>query len=60
MAGTRRAKIPIAERVRIALAVLSGELTAAEAARRHGVSPMSVPTCKQAFTAPSWPTRSLW
>ena len=49
MARTRRSKVPIEDKVRVVLAVLSGELTAAEAARRHGVSPMSVSTWKQAF-----------
>lgn len=42
MARTRRSKVPIEDKVRIVLAVRSGELTAAEVARRHGVSPMSV------------------
>lgn len=35
--------------MRVVLAVLSGEMSGAEAARRHGVSDMSVPKWKQQF-----------
>jgi transposase-like protein len=47
--GTRRSKVPIEDTVHVVLMVLSGELTAAEAARRHGVRPMSVSTWKQSL-----------
>ncbi|MEW2508332.1 transposase [Amycolatopsis sp. NPDC047767] len=49
MARTRWSKVPIEDKVRVVLAMLSGELTEAEAARRHGASPMSVSTWKQTF-----------
>lgn len=42
MARSRRTKIPVEVKVRVVLAVLSGEMSGAEAARRHGVSDMSV------------------
>jgi transposase len=35
-------QLPIEDKVRIVLAVLAGEVTLAEAARRHGVSGQSV------------------
>ena len=35
--------------MRVVLAVLSGEMSGAEAARRHGVSDMSVSKWKQQF-----------
>ena len=35
-------RLPIEEKVRVVLAVLSGEMSASEAARRHGVSVQAV------------------
>ncbi len=35
-------RLPIEEKVRVVLAVLGGEMTASEAARRHGVSVQAV------------------
>ncbi|MEV5650909.1 transposase [Nocardia sp. NPDC052254] len=49
MARSRRLKIPVEDKVRVVLSVLSGELSAAEAARRRGVSTASVGKWKQAF-----------
>jgi transposase-like protein len=46
---SRRTKIPAEEKVRIVLSVLAGEMTGAEAARRHGVSEMSVSKWKTRF-----------
>jgi len=49
MARSRRTKIPVEVKMRVVLAVLSGEMSGAEAARRHGVSDMSVSKWKQQF-----------
>jgi transposase len=46
---SRRTRIPAEEKVRIVLSVLAGEMTGAEAARRHGVSVMSVSKWKARF-----------
>ncbi|MEU2034256.1 transposase [Nocardia amamiensis] len=49
MARSRRSKIPVEDKVRVVLSVLSGEMSAAEAARRRGVSTASIGKWKQAF-----------
>lgn len=49
MARTRQSKTPAAEKVRIVLSVLAGEMSAAEAARRHGLSETTVGKWKHAF-----------
>ncbi|WP_197696418.1 hypothetical protein [Nocardia terpenica] len=49
MARSRRLKIPIEDTVRVVLSVLAGEMSAAEAARRRGVSTASVGKWKQVF-----------
>ncbi|MBM9835482.1 transposase [Rhodococcus hoagii] len=49
MARSRRTKIPVEVKMRVLLAVLSWEMSGAEAARRHGVSDMSVSKWKQQF-----------
>jgi hypothetical protein len=41
MSRRGHSQLPVEERMRVVLAVLSGELTIAEAARRHG-TPMDV------------------
>lgn len=46
---SRRSRIAVEEKVRIVLSVLAGEMTGAEAARRHGVSEMSVSKWKTRF-----------
>nr|WP_218003452.1 helix-turn-helix domain-containing protein [Nocardia transvalensis] len=42
-------KIPVEDKVRVVLSVLAGEMSAAEAARRRGVSTASVGKWKQTF-----------
>lgn len=42
-------RLPIEDKVRIVLAVLAGEVTVAEAARRHGVSEQSVANWRDRF-----------
>jgi transposase len=42
-------RLPIEEKVRVVLAVLGGEMTASEAARRHGVSTNAVPSWRNKF-----------
>lgn len=42
-------QLPIEDKVRVVLAVLSGELTSAEAARRHGVSATAVAKWRDRF-----------
>ncbi|MCC3313338.1 helix-turn-helix domain-containing protein [Nocardia africana] len=49
MARSRRLKIPVEDKVRVVLSVLAGEMSAAEATRRRGVSTPSVGKWKQAF-----------
>lgn len=49
MARSRRLKFPVENKVRVVLSVLSGEMSAAEAVRRRGVSTASVGKWKQAF-----------
>ena len=44
-----QSSMPIEERVRVVLAVLSGELTVSEAARRHGTTPQTVSTWRDRF-----------
>jgi transposase len=44
-----RPQLPIEQKVRIVLSVLAGEITPAEAARRHGVSPTSVMNWRDRF-----------
>lgn len=48
---SRKAKpgLPIEDKVRVVLAVLAGELTVSEAARRHGVSPTAVAKWRDQF-----------
>ncbi|WP_232329392.1 helix-turn-helix domain-containing protein [Nocardia violaceofusca] len=47
MARSRRLKIPVEDKVRVVLPVLAGEMSAAEATRRRGVS--TVGKWKQVF-----------
>ena len=42
MSRRGHSRLPVEERVRVVLAVLSGELTIAEAARRHGTTGKTV------------------
>lgn len=49
MARSRRTKIPAEEKTRLVLAVLAGEMTGAEAARRCGVSSTQVTKWKHQF-----------
>jgi len=42
-------QVPVDERVRVVLAVLAGEMSMAEAARRHGVSDMTVAKWRNRF-----------
>ena len=49
MVRSRRTKIPAEEKTRLVLAVLTGEMTGAEAARRIGVSTTLVTKWKQQF-----------
>lgn len=49
MVRSRRTKIPAEEKTRLVLAVLAGEMTGAEAARRCGVSPVQVTKWKHQF-----------
>ncbi|NKX86228.1 transposase [Nocardia coubleae] len=49
MARSQRSKIPVEDKVRVVLSVLTGEVSASEAARRRGVSPMAVGKWKQTF-----------
>jgi transposase-like protein len=49
VARSPRLKIPLEDKVRVVLSVLAGEMSAAEAARRRGVSAMSVAKWKQTF-----------
>ncbi|WP_280331407.1 transposase [Nocardia wallacei] len=49
MARSQRSKIPVEDKVRVVLSVLTGEVSASEAARRRGVSPMAVGKWKQSF-----------
>lgn len=49
MVRSRRTKIPAEEKTRLVLAVLAGEMSGAEAARRCGVSPVQVTRWKHQF-----------
>src|SRR5262245_11180134 len=49
MVRSRRTKIPAEEKTRLVLAVLAGEMTGAEAARRCGVSSTQVTKWKHQF-----------
>jgi transposase-like protein len=49
MVRSRRTKIPAAEKTRLVLAVLAGEMTGAEAARRCGVASTQVTKWKHQF-----------
>ncbi|ORW21935.1 hypothetical protein AWC18_08125 [Mycolicibacter nonchromogenicus] len=49
MVRSRRTKIPAEEKARLVLAVLGGEMTGAEAARRCGVSSTQVTKWKHQF-----------
>jgi transposase len=42
-------RLPVEEKVRVVLAVLGGEMTASEAARRHGVSTNAVLNWRSKF-----------
>jgi len=49
MSRSPKSRLSAADRTRIVLSVLAGELTGAEAARRHGVSPELVNKWKRQF-----------
>lgn len=49
MSRSRRTKIAAEEKARLVLAILAGELTCAEAARRCGVTPVTVTKWKHQF-----------
>lgn len=49
MVRSRRTKVPAEEKLRLVLAVLAGEMSAREAARRCGVSPDLVTRWKHQF-----------
>jgi transposase len=49
MVRSRRTKVPAPEKTRLVLAVLAGEMSGAEAARRCGVSPTQVTKWKHQF-----------
>jgi transposase len=49
MVRSRRTKIPAEDKTRIVLSVLAGEMTCAEAARRCGVSSVTVTKWKHQF-----------
>ena len=51
MARSRRTKIPVEEKTRLVLAVLANEMTCAEAARRCGVTAVTVTKWKHQFLA---------
>jgi transposase len=51
MVRSRRTKIPAEEKTRLVLAVLANELTCAEAARRCGVTAVTVTKWKHQFLA---------
>jgi transposase len=42
-------RLPIEEKVRVVLAVLGGEMSASEAARRHGVSVLAMLSWRNRF-----------
>jgi transposase-like protein len=44
--ATSRLQLPLEDKVRVVLAVLAGELTVTEAARRHGVSGKAIRTSR--------------
>jgi transposase len=44
--------VPVEQRIRMVLSVLSGELTLAEAARRRGVSPETVASLEDGMPGP--------
>jgi transposase len=45
----RQSKVPVDERLRVALTVICGELTVSEAARRHGVTNQTVANWRNRF-----------
>ncbi|MGV0816256.1 transposase, partial [Mycolicibacterium boenickei] len=49
MARSRRTKVPAADKTRLVLAVLAGEMTCAEAARRCGVTTVTMTRWKHQF-----------
>ncbi|KQH76726.1 hypothetical protein AO501_04700 [Mycobacterium gordonae] len=51
MSRSRRTKVPAEEKTRLVLAVLAGEMTCAEAARRCGVSTVTMTKWKHQFLA---------
>jgi transposase len=51
MARSRRTKVPADEKTRLVLAVLAGEMTCAEAARRCGVTTVTMTKWKHQFLA---------
>ena len=51
MSRSRRTKVPAEEKTRVVLAVLAGEMTCAEAARRCGVSGVTMTKWKHQFLA---------
>ena len=51
MSRSRRTKVPAEEKTRLVLAVLAGEMSCAEAARRCGVHPVTMTKWKHQFLA---------
>jgi transposase-like protein len=51
MARSRRTKVPAEEKTRLVLAVLANEMTCAEAARRCGVTTVTMTKWKHQFLA---------
>jgi transposase len=49
MSRRGHSQLPVEERMRVVLAVLSGELTVAEAARRHGTTGKTVAEWRDRF-----------
>lgn len=49
MSRAKSSRVPIEQRVRIVLSVLAGEVTMAEAARRHAVSSQAVANWRDRF-----------
>ena len=49
MSRSRKSPLSVEQRVQVVLSVLAGEMTASEAARRHGVTPTTVATWRDRF-----------
>ena len=54
MSRRGHSQLPVEERMRVVLAVLSGELTIAEAARRHGTTGKTVAEWRVPGGGPGW------